>query len=93
MSGIGDWNNRVFKSDAHSACGEYVAEGSSGVSLGCLRQAVGQTITLVARQRDRLGSTMPSCECPAGVFERKELFARDSTWPVQSVGVQYPRGW
>jgi hypothetical protein len=51
MSGIGDWDDRVFNFDAHSARGKYVAEGYSGVSLGRLRQAVGQTPILVARQR------------------------------------------
>jgi hypothetical protein len=41
MRGIGDSSDRVFDFDAHSARGEYVAEGYSGVSLKCWRQAVG----------------------------------------------------
>ena len=72
MNGIGDWDDRVFSFDTHSACGEYVVEGYSGVSLGCWQQAVGQTAILVARQRDRLGSTMPSCECPVDAVCSKE---------------------
>jgi hypothetical protein len=41
MRGIGDSSDRVFDFDAHSARGEYVAEGYGGASLECWRQAVG----------------------------------------------------
>lgn len=64
--------DRVFPFDAHGARGDYVAEGYGGVSLECWRQVVGQTPILVARKRDRLGWTMPSCVCPADAVSSGE---------------------
>ena len=53
MSGIGDFYDRVFNSSAHSARGEYVAEGYSGESLGRWRQAMNGLDTDPGRKAQR----------------------------------------